>query len=76
MFIFLNLFAPKLLSVRKEEWIASKICCPTQRNATFILVCTVFDYDDTNRKQKTELVFSFEQKWHKESQEYFHQDYF
>ena len=29
------------------------MCCPTQINATFILVCTVFDYyDDTNRKQQ------------------------
>ena len=39
----LDVFAKKLFSVRKEERKASKICCPTQRNATFILVCTVFD---------------------------------
>ena len=46
-----NVFAPKLLALRKEERRASKIFYPTQRNATFILVCTVFDYDVTNIKQ-------------------------
>ena len=56
---------------------ASKICCPIQRNATFFIVCTFFtNYDDTNRKQEMELlVFSFEEKWHKESQKCYHRDY-
>ena len=53
-----NVFASYLLSplppsnlfVHKEERRASEICCPTQRNATFILYCTVFDYDVKNRK--------------------------
>ena len=31
------------VTVRKEEKRVSEICCPTQRNAAFILVCTIFD---------------------------------
>ena len=38
-----NVLAPNYVTVRKEEKRASEICCPTQRNATFILVCTIFD---------------------------------
>ena len=38
-----NVFAPNLFSECKEERRGSEICCPTQRNVTFILHCTVFD---------------------------------
>ena len=38
-----NVLAPNKVTVRKEEKRASEICCPTQRNAAFILVCTIFD---------------------------------
>ena len=38
-----NVLAPHYVTVRKEEKRVSEICCPTQKNATFILVCTIFD---------------------------------
>ena len=43
IFVQRSVFSPKLLALRKEERRASKICCPTQRKSTFILVYTVFD---------------------------------
>ena len=39
----ISVLAPNYVTVRKEEKRASEICCPTQRNATFILVCSIFD---------------------------------
>ena len=38
-----NVLALNYAKVRKEEKRASEICCHTQRNATFILMCTIFD---------------------------------
>ena len=38
-----NVLAPNYVTVQKEEKRASEICCSTQKNATFILVCTIFD---------------------------------
>ena len=43
MKVVLDVLAPNYATVCKEEKRASEICCPTQRNATFILVCMIFD---------------------------------
>ena len=73
----LKMYLPQncFLCAKRKRGVVKFVAPPKEMLLSFSFVQFLTNYDVTNRKQQMELLNSFLQKWHKESQSYYNRDY-